>query len=99
MNQLDYELGVLFVIMASASTLYNQFLVIRMIWVAMFFNLCFYGGFLAFVLLATIRLVGTPSQTKSRRVLTVPIIYLIRSKIAVVLSRKKRYQSLDNKKA
>jgi hypothetical protein len=95
MNQLDYELGILFVIVASAIILYNQFLAIHMVWVAMFFHLCVYCGSLAFALIASVRLLGTTGRTKSRG-LKVPVLYIIRSKIEIILDRIRRPRSNEN---
>jgi hypothetical protein len=90
MNQLDYALGTLFMIVFSASILYTQFLAIQVFWAVMICSLCVYGGSIAFALIASIRIFEKPSQIHSRKVLTVPIIYIIRSKIAIILSRIKK---------
>ena len=90
MNQFDYVLGTLFVIVVSASILYTQFLAIQVVWAVMICSLCAYGGSIAFALIASIRIFEKPSQIHSRRVLTVPIIYILRSKIMLILSREKK---------
>jgi hypothetical protein len=93
MSRLDYELGAIFVIVVSAFILYTQLLAIRMVWVAMFFGLLLYGGIILFVLVAGIRALGTTSRIYSNRVLTIPFIYIIRSKIVISLRRMKKFQS------
>ena len=98
MNRLDYELGVIFVIVVSASILYTQFISIHEVWAVMFFSLLVYGGSRAFALVAVIRGLGTTGQIYSYRVLTIPLIYIIRSKIAIFLSRMKKYQSHESSK-
>jgi hypothetical protein len=98
MNRLDYELGVIFVIVASAFILYAQFIAIHEVWVAMFFGLLLYGGVIAFALVAVIRGLGTTSQIYSYRVLTIPLIYIIRSKIVIILRRMKKFQSHESNK-
>lgn len=87
MNQLDCGLGALFVIVFTAAILYTQFLAIQVGWAVMICSLCVYGGSFVFALIASIRIFEKPSQIHSRKVLTVPMIYIIRSKIAVILSR------------
>jgi hypothetical protein len=99
MNRLDYELGGIFLIVVSAFILYTQLLALRVIWVAMFFGLLLYGGIIAFALVAVVRQFGTASQIHSYRVLTIPLIYIVRSRIVTILSRMKKFFSHDSNNA
>ncbi|MFW9786771.1 MAG: hypothetical protein ACFFE2_16220 [Candidatus Thorarchaeota archaeon] len=93
MNQVDYVLVTLSLIVVSASILYTHFLAIQVVWAVMICSLCVYGGSMTFALIASIRIFEKPNQIHSLNVLTVPIIYIIRSKFAIIVSRTKRLQS------
>lgn len=99
MSRLDYELGAIFVIVVLSSILYTQLIALRVVWVAMFFGLLLYGGIIVFALAASIRIFETPSQIHSYKVLTIPLIYIIRSKIVTILSRFKKFQSHKSNKS
>jgi hypothetical protein len=98
MSRLDYEIGAIFVIVVSAFILYTQLIALRMVWVAMFFGLLLYGGIIIFALAASIRVFETPSQIRSYKVLTIPLNYIIRSRIVIILNRLKKSQSHKSNK-
>ncbi len=89
-------LGLSFVIVAAVVLLYAIFSTIPEYWIASFFSICIYYGSLAFASIIIARIgLENMSQSGSDWVITFPISYIIRSKIASILNRKKKFQSHD----